>query len=324
MNANTRQATGVSRRSILAASAATPLLAGCLGLAGGGGDDYVLVATIRGDPADIDRDYEPLTDWIEDETGTAAGVDPVQSPSAAVSALATGHADAGMLSGGPAWVGWQRHDLETMVVEADEAGNTHYVAGAWVRANSDIESVADLADRDSCHTGDLTGAGMLIPMAHLAHEGLVDFGGADDVTAIRDAVDDFFGEPLVGGGYVGALQCLSTGRGEVAFARTTTPEDYCGGDDARSWCLPMGEYRLLSSFAEVPSHPIIAGIELEGSRRDALHEAFLSLNETETGHEILADVLGVHRLVESTSAAHLGAYGELIEILPGIEDHLVE
>lgn len=35
---------------------------------------------------------------------------------------------------------------------------------------------------------------MLVPVAYLAHEGLIGFDAEDDVTAIRDAVDQYFSE----------------------------------------------------------------------------------------------------------------------------------
>ncbi|WP_255169934.1 phosphate/phosphite/phosphonate ABC transporter substrate-binding protein [Natrononativus amylolyticus] len=329
----------VSRRTLLrSATGAVPLwLAGCLGTDDGGNDsdddraddadvtdEFVFAATVRDDPDDVERDYAPLAEWVASETGVPARIDPVQDNSAAIGALAAGQAHAAYLSGGPAWVGWQAHGLETLVVEADEEGDTHYTAAAWVRADSGLESVADLEGVDSCHTGDLTGAGMLIPTAHLAHEGLVSFEEADDVTAIRDAVDEFFGDPVVGGGYVGALQCLSEGYGDVAFVRESTPAEYCDGSDSAGWCLDTDEYDLLEEFAEVPSHPIMASPEASEAEIELLRDALLELNDDPDGRAVLEEVLDAHQLKTTTSEEHLGPYGELIGILPGIEDHLVE
>ena len=340
MNANAGSQTNrLSRRRVLAtATGASALgLAGCLGNTTEEPDDeddnpdnadvadeFVFAATVQDDPDDVTRDYAPLTDWIENQTGVSTRIDPVQGDSAAISALATGQAHAAYLSGGPSWVGWQTYGLEPLAVEADEEGNTYYTAAAWVRADSGIETVANLEGVDSCHTGDLTGAGMLIPMAHLAHEGLVTFEEDDDITAIRDAVEEFFGDPIVGGGYVGALQCLSQGHGDVGFMRKSTPEDYCGGDDAESWCLNMNEYELLEEFANVPSHPIMASPEATDAEFELLQDALLALNDDPEGQEILVDVLNTPQLITATSEEHLGDYGELIAILPGIEDHLVE
>lgn len=320
------------RRLLLAATAGSSLgFAGCIGDLTQGddnpsdiADEFVFAATVQDDPDEVAQDYRPLADWIERQTDIPTRVDALQGDSAAISALATGQAHAAYLSGGPAWVGWQTYELEPLAVEVDDEGNTFYTAAAWVRAESDIQTVADLEGIHSCHTGDMTGAGMLIPMAHLAHEGLVTFEDSDDITAIRDAVDEFFGDPLIGGGYVGALQCLSQGHGDVAFIRKSTPEDYCSGDDPESWCLEMDEYQLLEEFAKVPSHPMMASPETTEAEFELLQDALLALNEDSEGREILNTVLNTPALTTTTSEDHLGAYGELIEILPGIEDHLVE
>lgn len=327
------ETSGITRRAILASTTGSAIVGmmGCLGDDDAGdnpdsdvADEFVFAATVRDDPDDVERDYEPLAEWVATTTGVPARIDPVQNDSAAISALATGQAHAAYLSGGPSWVGWQEYGLEPLAVEADEEGRTYYTAAAWVRADSGIETIEDLEGVDSCHTGDLTGAGMLIPTAHLAHEGLVSFDEDDDITAIRDAVEEFFGDPVVGGGYVGALQCLSEGHGDVGFMRKSTPEDYCGGDGPEEWCLNMNEYELLEEFAEVPSHPVMASPEASDAETELLQDALLELNEDSEGQEILADVLDVYQLKTVTSEEHLGDYGELIEILPGIEDHLVE
>jgi ABC-type phosphate/phosphonate transport system substrate-binding protein len=323
----------LSRRTVLTSATGVSVvgLAGCSSSDDDGNnpdrdvaDEFVFAATVRDDPDDVERDYTPLAEWIESKTDVPTRIDPVQDDSSAIGALATGQAHAAYLSGGPAWVGWQQHGLEPLAVEADEEGHTHYVAAAWVRADSGIDTVEDLEGVDSCHTGDLTGAGMLIPMAHLAHEGLVSFEEDDDITAIRSAVEEFFGDPMVGGGYVGALQCLSEGHGDVGFMRKSTPEDYCGGDGAAEWCLNMNEDELLAEFAEVPSHPIMVSPEASDAEKELLQNALLELNDDPEGQAILGGVLDVYQLTTATSEEHLGAYGELIEILPGIEDHLLE
>lgn len=319
----------ITRRSMLAAvtGTATMGLVGCLGDDGTSNpsrtDEFIITTAVRDDPDDVARAWDPLADWIEASTGTSTRIDPVQDSSAAVAALATGQADAGYLSGGPAWIGWQQHGIEPIVAETDEDGNTHYVAAAWTTVDSGIETVEDLAGVDSCHTGNLTGAGMLLPMAHLAHRGLVSFDREDDITAIREAVDAFFDNAIVGGGYIGALQCLSLGHGEVGFMRKSTPETYCGGDDPEPWCRPMDDYVLLAELAEVPSHPFVVSPHLHDDDRDDLREALLSLNTDEDGVAIITDVLGVHALSETTGEDHLHEYGQLIEILPGIDDHLL-
>lgn len=319
----------VSRRAALAAGAGLAIeqTAGCLGIGGDNGDDtgaFVFAVEALDDPADVERDWAPLADWVESETDTPMTIDRVADDSAAIGALAAGNAHAAYLSGGPAWVGWSEHQFETLAVETDEDGETSYTAAAYTRSDTSITSMRDAAGVDSAHTGDLAGAGMLIPTAYLAEEGLVEFDANDDVTAIRDAVEEYFGNPIIGGGYIGALQALSEGQADIAFGRSTTPETYCQGTNTESWCLDIDEYEIVIEFTQVPSHPVLAGAGTTEDERTHLRDALLALNDDADGRDILDSVFDVHRLTETTSSEHLGAYGELLANLPGIEEHFVD
>lgn len=332
---------GISRRILLTstASVAGVGLAGCLGDDGESGDrdqngnpnggsdvsdEFVIAAEPLDDPADVEREWEPLAEWIANETGVPTEITRVSDPSAAIGVLATGQAHASYLSGGgPSWVGWNTYGFETLAVEADEEGLTYYVAAAYTRADTGIETMSDAKGVDSAHTGDLKGAGMLIPVAHLAQEGLVEFDDHDDVTAIRNTVEEYFGNPIVGGGYVGALRALSEGQADIAFGRSTTPKEYCEVHAVEDWCLDVDEYEIVQEFTEVPSHPILAGSKTTETERELLEDAFLALNDDPDGRETLEEVFGVHALESATSEEHLGPYGELIAHLPGIEDHFV-
>lgn len=319
----------ISRRQMLSATAGLTAasIAGCLGddsrSSSDVTDEFVFAIEAQDDPADVERNWDPLAEWIEAETDVPTRIDTVTDDSAAIAALATGQAHASYLSGGPAWVGWNQYGFETLAVESDEDGATHYVAAAYTRSDTGIESIRDAEGVDSAHTGDLAGAGMLIPAAYLAEEGLVTFDDDDDVMSIREAIESYFGNPIVGGGYVGALRNLSQGQADIAFGRATTPATYCGGDNPESWCLDIDDYEIVQEFTNVPSHPILASTETTETERSLLQDALLALNDDPDGRSMLANVFDVHGLEPATAEAHLGPYGELISNLPGIEDHLV-
>ncbi len=306
------------------------MLAGCVtpnGPTSASGDDepYKLAFSVKDDFDSFVQDTQPLADFIEDVTDRETEILAVEDESAAIAAVASGDATAAFLDGGAAWIGWQKLGLEAIAADAKGDGRTHYTAMAWVKADSDIQTVADLEDRVSCHTGELKSAGMLMPMGYLIKHGHIDVSGLpDDVSSIKTARESFFQDPIVGGGYQGAFQCLSEGHGEVAFVKDSTWEDYCGDDDAPSWCQPREDYRILQAFAQVPSHPVMVASDLPVQDRALLKFALLELNDSPEGQAILEDILNTPAIHHVDTGTHLGSYGELASQLPGIEDHWVD
>ena len=310
----------------LALTTATALLlAGCVGTTPGEEAAPVKLAfSVKDDFDGFVRDTTPLAAALSTSLGRPVEILPVSDESAAIAAVVAGDATAAFLDGGAAWVGWQTFGLEAIAADANGDGRTYYLATAWVRADSDIQTVADLEGRRSCHTGALKSAGMLMPMGYLIRHGHLDVSDLpDDVTSIGLAAERHFDEPIIGGGYEGALQCLSEGRGDVAFIKDTTWQDHCSGDAAPDWCLPAEELRQLVTFAQVPSHPVMVAPGLPADERTALRDALLALNDTPTGQVVLDLVLNTPAIVEVTTEEHLGSYGELISVLPGIKEHIV-
>ena len=191
---------------------------------------------------------------------------PITSEGAAIEALRFGNAHFAFLDGGSGWVGWQQYDLQVAAADVKSDGRAYYEAHAWVLNDSEMaEALNDgndstdpfalLEGKTSCHTGWLKSAGMLMPMGYLIGNGYADVvGDADSVESLRDTIYEFFSEnasiPESGTpyhGYGGAVKCLSEGYGDVAFAKDSTIESYCGSDDPSEnadWCLEMERYVL--------------------------------------------------------------------------------
>ena len=185
----------------------------------------------------------------------------------------------------------------------------------------------------------------------------------EDIKAPNETITYFFNEdasiPDSGTtyyGYSGAVKCLSEGVGDVAFAKDSTVDGYCGNENAslnEDWCLPRDEYVALPAFGQAPSHPVMYNPEkINVQTRTAILNALLALNnemyvvdyemqgETYTGcyniitHQvdsesnenacggnILANVLGTPGLVEANTQEHLGSYSSLIAAIPGISTY---
>ena len=110
---------------------------------------------------------------------------------------------------------------------------------------------------------------------------------------------------------------MTEGHGNVAFAKTTSYEDHCEGND---WCLGQSEYRMLEpTFGQVPSHSVMVNGDSYGSEKtESITMAFLALNLDVEGQSILESVLGTPGISEVDTESHLGSYSAAISSIPGI------
>ncbi len=298
----------------------TAMLAGCTT-----SDETVRVAFVTKDTATAPHeDLERLADFLSHEMGRDVQVDLFTSANAALEAVRFGQADVASVDGAAGWLAWQRLGLEAIASELRADGRTHYIAAAWTLNGTGIESADDFAGADSCHTGATKSAGMLMPMSYLVANGHIDASGyEDDISQVQVMAEDFFGTATIGGayaGYNGALKCLSEGVGKLAFVRDSTPMDYCD-DNAQDWCLDLDAYVKVVDFGPVPEHPFMVSGDSGPLFRAQLADALVALNDSDEGKDILDKTFGTHGIAKVDSESHLGAYGALVENLPGITNY---
>jgi hypothetical protein len=116
---------------------------------------------------------------------------------------------------------------------------------------------------------------------------------------------------------------MTEGAGDVAFAKTTSFEDHCDGNN---WCLDRSDYRMLQpAFGKVPSHPIMVNSERTGEEKvGSITNAFLALNINPEGQTILESVLNTPGISQVNTEEHLGSYSEAISSIPGIAAYFEE
>ena len=303
-------------------------LTGCLG----GDDDNVIRIAFKtqDDYDDPEANPQRLADFISQHTEMDVELYPISSDVAAIEALRFGHADIAILDGGAAWMAWQQHGFDAILADQKSDGSTYYTASAWVLNDSDIHSLNDLQGRDSCHTGWLKSAGMLMPMGYMIGHGMIEVSGDnEDIDSLRTTIENYFGNASIPSsgdpyyGYRGAFRCMTEGAGDVAFAKATSFEDHCDGNN---WCLNRSDYRMLQpAFGEVPSHPIMVNSERADEEKvDAITNAFLALNTNLEGQNILESVLNTPGISQVNTEEHLGSYSEAISSIPGIAAYFEE
>jgi len=330
---------------------------------------------VKDDYENPDENPQAMADFIAAQTGVEVTLYPVTSEGSIIEALRFGNADIAFMDGGSAWVAWKQYGLATMAADTKSDGRTYYNAHAWVHKDSEMAAALNdddastdpfslLEGKTSCHTGWLKSAGMLLPMGYLISNDYAEVvGDADDIESLRNTILNFFSDdasiPDSGApyyGYSGAVKCLSEGVGDVAFAKDSTVDSYCGNENAslnEDWCLPRDEYVPLPAFGQAPSHPVMYNPDkLDVQTRTAILNALLAMNdemyvvdyemqgETYTGcynkithqvdsdsdrntcgGEIMSNILGTSGLVEANTQEHLGSYSSLISAIPGISTY---
>lgn len=271
-----------------------------------------------------------LADYIESKSGYEVELYPIDSDIAAIEALRFGHADIAFLDGGSAWIAWKQHGLDAILADQKEDGSTSYTAQAWVLNDSEIQTLEDLQGMDSCHTGWLKSAGMLMPMGYMIDNEIVEVSGDEnDIASLRTTIEEYFGNASIPEkgelyySYSGAFRCMTEGVGDVAFGKSTSYEDHCEGNE---WCLEREYYRPIEpAFGQVPSHPVMVNRDTTSQEKiDAIVEAFLALNTEEGGQEILDGVLNTYAISEVNTEEHLGSYSDAIGVIPGIAAYFDE
>jgi ABC-type phosphate/phosphonate transport system substrate-binding protein len=335
-------------------------------------ETLVIAYEVRDDYTNVEENPQSLADYLSEKLNYDVSLYNVDSEGAMIEALRFGNADIAIMDGGAAWVGWQQYDLQVLAADQKSDSRAFYDAHAWVLADSEMALAATddsnftdpfslLAGKTSCHTGWLKSAGMLLPMGYLIGHGYANvIGDPNDVETLRNTIHGFFNEnasiPDSGTpyyGYSGAVKCLSEGVGDVAFAKDSTIDSYCGNEDTsenEDWCLARDQYVALPAFGQAPSHPVMYNPDkLDMQTRTAVLNALMSMNnemyvenytfggssytgcyditihvvddtsaKNTCGDEIMSNVLNTPGLVRVNTQEHLGSYSSLISNVPGI------
>ena len=334
---------------------------GCLGDEEGGsdsssdvidicqGDKLVIAYDVKDDmTADSLDNPNRIAEYLCEKLGMDVSIYDVGSAGIAMEALRFGNADIAMnIDGGPAWVGWNAYALEVMAADTKDDGRAYYDAHAWVHADSEMALAAKdndpttdpfalLQGKTSCHTGSLKSAGMLMPMGYLIGNGYVNVAGdMNETETLRGTINNFFdgsksnGNPAsipdsgaLYSGYSGALECLSSGYGDVAFAKDSTVGSYCSNEvatDNEEWCLDVSNYYALPKFGSSPSHSVMFNDDvLDDDKEVKIRNALVQMKDDSQGLKILQEVLGTDAMVSTNATTHLGTYGNALQNIPGI------
>ena len=313
------------------------------------GDELKIAYEIKEDLIDTElSNPQQIADYLCEKLDMDVSLYDVGSSGIAMEALRFGNADIAMnIDGGPAWVGWNAYGLDVMAADTKSDGRAYYDAHAWVKSDSDVAAAhldnddstdpfSLLSGKTSCHTGWLKSAGMLMPMGYLIGNGYVTVqGDMSDTETLRTTINDYFDGSTSSGnpasipesgalysGYDGAIECLSSGYGDVAFVKDSTPGSYCANEDTtlnQAWCLDMTQYVALPKFGSSPSHSVMYNSDvLAADKVTLIQDALVAMKDDSSGLDILSNVLGTEAMISTDTETHLGTYGDALQNIPGI------
>ncbi len=297
---------GSTRRRFLTTTGAAGAvaLAGCLGDSDGDDDSITWVMNPAEDTIDIEVQYMPLFELIEEEFDVTVEGEPTQSYSGTVEELdRAGDGDRIMADTSPGAVP-QLGPEEIDVVGMREAfGSELYFGTIVTRADSDIEELADLEDGTvaSADVGSVSGG--MAPLWILQDAGL-DIGNAPEGGSAEDfdwrsgVAHDLAIEELVNDETIDAA-----GAGEFASV-PHVPEDQIEENfedlfeispDVEIAGTRDPELRLLATSPPIPRAPIVVNTAWEEDLRFEIEEFMRGLSAEEMDHDAfdLADELGL-------------------------------
>ena len=226
-----------------------------------------------------------------------------------------GHIDAAFMDTGPAWIAHERTGAKAVLAEI-VGGKVNYQATAWTLADNDsLHSIEDTVGKRVAFTSMTGSSGFVRPMGTLVTGGHVTIQG-DDIVALESALADSFESYTFAGGYKAALTLLLEEKVDVAFGSDIAPAKYLELDDQK-------KLRPVTTIGPVPSHVFMVGAGMSDPTRDALVDSLIKLNYDEH-NPILTGLYGAEALVPTTTAMHIGEFGQFISALTGLDQKILD
>ena len=234
-------------------------------------------------PEKLLGDIDEITAYLEAELGISVQGFVTQDHAAAVEALRNSDADVSFMGALPYVLAHDQTGAEVILAEVYR-GSPMYTGRIFVRKDSGIETLQDLAGKSIAFADPISESGYLYPLDEFVQAGLLE----------RDAdPQSFFSSVYFAGGYQQSLQAVLNGFVDAA-----------GASQYAEFLVPPDQLVELTWIAEsdpIPSHVVLVRQGLDADNVDAFKQAMLKLNEPEY-QELLKYVYSPDGYVEATHA----------------------
>lgn len=155
------------------------------------------------DPAVYSDIWEPFIEHLSEVTGKRVQFFAVQSNSAQVEAMRSGRLHVAGFSTGPTPFAVNLAGAVPFAIMGSDDGNFGYTLQVYARADSDIETMADLAGKRVAHTSPTSNSGNLAPRALFTGLGVtpdkdyeVSYSGSHDQSMLGVVAGDYDAAPV--------------------------------------------------------------------------------------------------------------------------------
>lgn len=269
------------RRTFLkgAGATATVGLAGCVGDLSGDGDEVRMVLNPAEGDVDMMRQYEPLFDYIEDETGVEIDATETESYTATVDAIRNEQTELADIS--PTGVIAAPDQMDILGIRV-AFGADQYFSLIATTPDSEIEELSDIDGHDIAIGDALSVSGSLFPLFMLDEAGLdvgnapdgdpVDFNARhSDHTTAREELFQMDEVVAAGAGAFSLTAYIPQDQFSDQFAEISAEYDSAGTEDE--------ELRLVAESDPIPRAPIVARADWDDPVKEDIEEALLNATD---------------------------------------------
>ncbi len=184
-----------------------------------------------------------------------------------------------------------RHQLavEPLVRPVNLDGTSTYHGYLFARKDSAIRRVADMKGKRFAFVARATTAGYLFPLAHFKANGIPD-------------VHAYLGEIVFTGSHDGAILAVLNGEADVGVAKNTIYEQLSSENNRIE-----KELVILATSGAVPQNCLAVRKDLDPELKSALKQAFLDMDKTEEGKEVLRK-FGARGFIETNDSDYAYFY----------------
>jgi phosphonate transport system substrate-binding protein len=223
--------------------------------------------------------YERFADHVRETLGVELELYLASEYSGVIQAIAAGQIDVMDMGASGYAAAWIETDggVEPLVVPQELDGSIGYYSVMFVRADSDMETLADTAGRSFAWADPNSASGYLFPLVSLRDQGI--------------EPEEHFGDVVFSGGHEQSIIGVLDGAYDVAVTWTNDPENHTRGGVhmmLERGLLQAEDIRIIWVSDLIPNPVIAARSDLPRAMRDDLRNLFLNMRDD--APEVFAEV----------------------------------